>query len=157
MSLLRGLAFVLLTVFVSGPAQADLTKRDKILAILEAQQLHNELLAYADETRELIEADARQTLGPKFDEKTVDILFDEIRKSMTKHLDAYIADLANAYSGIFTEEEVDAAYDFRTSEIGRSISAKWPRYSKENARLDAFWLKRIVEDALAETSKSMED
>jgi|GEM_PF-4605701 len=164
---MRALVFLLLTVFFVGPAQADqaqsdqtradLTKREKIAEILKAQHFQDELLAYAATARELIVADARRSLGPGFDEQATETLFDELRKSLKKHLEGYVADLIEVYSEIFSDEEVDAAFGFYTSEMGRSISEKWPRYSKEHARLDAVWLQRVVDEALKETRKAMEE
>ena len=145
---MRFVLIVLMTVFAVGEAMAETSREEKIAYIVETENFRDEIVTYKKELIKgaIIKANANANMD--LDQKQIDIISEELENIVEEYVDDYMREIIDLYSSYFTDDEVNAFYNFYRSPEGISIGGKYPEISRKLFWIDARYLELLSEQAV---------
>jgi len=144
---MRFVLIALIVFFATDDGMADTSREDKIAYIVKTEDLRSQIIAREEErTKQAIE-DLSNSSVVELKEKEKNIMEEEISEVVKEHVDDYVMEVVDVYVEYFTEDEIDAIYNFYRSPEGKSLGRKMPAVWRKIFWIDARYLKLVSEDA----------
>ena len=139
------LSLIILFVFlVTDDGLADTSREDKIAHIIETMDFRGQIVAYKDEMVKRILEEIDTNPQMELDDKIKSIIVEESSKTFREIIDDYIDEIAEVYAKVFSDEDMDALYEFYRSPQGQSFGKKLPTFEREVFWIDARFLELIT-------------
>ena len=142
---MRFLAIVLTGLLATGQAMAETSREDKIAYIIKTEDFRGQIVAYKEEMAKRF----AQELNAKSPNGLTDKQKQLIKEDAALAGNEYIDEIAGVYLEVFTDEEINAFYEFYRTPEGISLGSKLPEAFRRIFWIDARYLELISDDAMA--------
>jgi hypothetical protein len=152
---MRFVAAILIVLLATGGATAQTSREEKIAYIIKTEDFRGQIVAYNEEMAKRFaqELSARSPAG--LTEKQQQMIKDEVRGVSDEYVDDYIEEVIGVYLEVFTEDEVNAFYNFYRTPEGISLGSKLPEAWRKIFWIDARYLELMSEDAMARIAERL--
>ena len=145
---MRFLAVALTGLLAIGQAMAQTSREDKIAYIIETEDFRGQILAYKEEMAKRFAEELSAKSPTGLTEKQKQMIEEEATGAGNEYIDDYIDEIVGVYLEVFTEDEIDAFYDFYRTPEGMSLGSKLPDAFRKIFWIDARYLELISDDAM---------
>ncbi len=152
---MRFVAIVLTGLLATGQAMAQTSREDKIAYIIKTEDLRGQFIAYQEEMAKRFAQELSAKSPTGLTEKQKQIVEDETTGASDEYIDDYIDEIVGVYLEVFTEEEINAFYDFYRTPEGMSLGSKLPDAFRKIFWIDARYLELISDDAMARIAERL--
>ncbi len=146
---MRFVAAVLIVLLATGGATAQTSREDKIAYIIKTEDFRGQIVAYKEEMAKRFAEQVSAKSPRGLTEKQKEIIEQEVTGAGNEYIDDYIDEIVGVYLEVFTEEEVNAFYNFYRTPEGISLGSKMPEAFRKIFWIDARYLELISDDAMA--------
>ena len=145
---MRFVTIVLTGLLATGQAMAQTSREDKIAYIIKTEDLRGQFIAYQEEMAKRFAQELSAKSPSGLTEKQKQIVEEETTGASHEYIDDYIDEIVGVYFEVFTEDEINALYDFLHTPEGISSGSKLPDAFRKIFWIDARYLELISNDAM---------
>ena len=145
---MRFVAIVLIGLLATGQAMAQTSREDKIAYIIKTEDFRGQILAYKEEMAKRFAQQLSAKSPTGLTEAQKQMVKEEIAAAGDEYVDDYIDEIVGVYLEVFTEDEINAFYEFYRTPEGMSLGSKLPDAFRKIFWIDARYLELISEDAM---------
>ena len=142
---MRFVMIVLAVLIANGAAMADTTRNEKVAYIVDAVKYREQIIAFTEESiRKSIE-DLSSQSGKEVDQNVQRIIAEETLAATDEITDDYIAEVIDLALKVYSDEEIDALYQFYKTPEGQSLGSKDPEFERQLFWIDTRYLDILLE------------
>lgn len=145
---MRFLAVVLTGLLATGQAMAETSREDKIAYIIETEDFRGQIVAYKEEMAKRFAEELSEKSPNGLTDKQKQVIKEETAGAGDEYIDDYIDEIVGVYLEIFTDDEINAFYNFYRTPEGISLGSKLPEAFRKIFWIDARYLELISDDAM---------
>ncbi len=145
---MRFLAIVLTGLLATGQAMAETSREDKIAYIIKTEDFRGQIVAYKEEMAKRFAQELNAKSPNGLTDKQKQLIKEEAALAGNEYIDDYIDEIAGVYLEVFTDEEINAFYEFYRTPEGISLGSKLPEAFRKIFWIDARYLELISDDAM---------
>ncbi len=145
---MRFLAVVLTGLLAIGLAMAETSREDKIAYIIKTEDFRGQIIAYKEEMAKRFVQELSERSPNRLTDRQKQVIKEETTRAGDEYIDDYIDEIVGVYLEVFTDDEINAFYDFYRTPEGISLGSKLPKAFTKIFWIDARYLELIYDDAM---------
>lgn len=145
---MRFLAVVLTGLLATGQAMAETSREDKIAYIIKTEDFRGQIVAYKEEMAKRFAEELSEKSPNGLTDKQKQVIKEETTVAGDEYIDDYIDEIVGVYLEVFTDDEINAFYNFYRTPEGISLGSKLPEAFRKIFWIDARYLELISDDAM---------